>query len=478
MIVAGLTIACFAITNLPWQLDEFSQERQALASFDIVKEGQWLYQQAPREREATKPPLVPWISAGLFLTTRSWDFAWRFPSIAAALALAFLLWREGTKNFGAVAGMICLAGFGLNELSPRLATLVRTDMPLALITFAIGVQIWRKIRDRQTWKRRDRVLLFALLTIGVFTKGPILYVFLLPAIAAFQWRYRKERPGSAWSGWWPWLASAVLFSAWVAGGIITRAGFFDQVVMHEFLGRFRSADQRPHPPYYYFAHLLQKFAPWSELFLLFAVYAIRQNRGAVRTSWRRIPPEIFWLVCWSFAGLILMSAVPSKRLDRVFPSIPPLCLLIASQLALTNDRSEPGTRFVSRSALAALLFSIGLTSYYSITRVVRGFTDHHDALMQFGRVVRAEAAARRWRYEVVESHDGGMLLYLDRTHFVQPPQAVQSWQRGDLDALVIRVADAPAIVSQLPDATLSSIRSTPRKDFPNRDYVLVTRQPR
>mgnify|MGYP006920623902 CR=1 FL=1 len=32
-------------------------------------------------------------------------------------------------------------------------------------------------------------------------------------------------------------------------------------------------------------------------------------------------------------GLIVMSLIPSKRLDRIFPVIPPLCLLLAAQIS-------------------------------------------------------------------------------------------------------------------------------------------------
>ena len=57
-----------------------------------------------------------------------------------------------------------LSAFGLNLLTPRLATLVRTDMPLALVIFLIGLLIWKKIQRQDEWNVRDRVYLFALLT--------------------------------------------------------------------------------------------------------------------------------------------------------------------------------------------------------------------------------------------------------------------------------------------------------------------------
>ena len=42
------------------------------------------------------------------------------------------------EAYGKVAAVIAVGAFGLNLLSPRLATLVRTDMPLALVIFLIG----------------------------------------------------------------------------------------------------------------------------------------------------------------------------------------------------------------------------------------------------------------------------------------------------------------------------------------------------
>src|SRR5215470_16174122 len=76
-IVAAISFLLFLIGNLPWQLDDYDQAKQAFTSFDMIKKGHWFYQQTPHERVATKPPLVGWASAGLFTITRSWDLSWR-----------------------------------------------------------------------------------------------------------------------------------------------------------------------------------------------------------------------------------------------------------------------------------------------------------------------------------------------------------------------------------------------------------------
>src|SRR5215467_1000090 len=196
-IVAAISFLLFLIGNLPWQLDDYDQAKQAFMSFEMVKEGHWFYQRTPHEHVATKPPLVGWISAGFFALTRSWDLSWRLPSFLAAIALAVLLFRTASSAYGSIAGLVALSAFGLNLLSPRLATLVRTDMPLALVIFLIGLLIWQKIHLRQDWTSQDRVYLFALLTLAMLIKGPIVYAFLLPGMGLFEWLRRRFAWGYA-----------------------------------------------------------------------------------------------------------------------------------------------------------------------------------------------------------------------------------------------------------------------------------------
>src|SRR6266699_1800648 len=92
-IVGTLGILLFLITNLPWQLDDFDQAKQATTSMEMIKEGHWLYQHTSDNHVATKPPLVGWSSAALFAVTRSWDVAWRLPSLACAIGIAVVLFR-------------------------------------------------------------------------------------------------------------------------------------------------------------------------------------------------------------------------------------------------------------------------------------------------------------------------------------------------------------------------------------------------
>jgi 4-amino-4-deoxy-L-arabinose transferase-like glycosyltransferase len=529
-IIGAVSVVLFLTTNLPWQLDDYDQAKQAFTSFQMINEGHWFYQGTPHERVATKPPLIGWISAGTFAITRSWDVAWRLPSLLAALAISVMLLcavtsferdgslllappRGGDEGGGSstplpISACIATSAFVFNLLSPRLATLVRTDMPLALFIFAIGLLIWQKIRRREQWNLRDRVWIFALITAAMLIKGPIVYAFLLPGILAFDIRGGKRQGASptgichysAWCGWWPWLASLGIFLVWVIGGCIFVSGFFDQVVMREFLARFGETVHRTQPLLFYLPHLLHKFFPWTVLMIALAIVDLRARRWKIGRAFRELAPETVWLVCWVFGSLVVMSIVPSKRVDRIFPIIPPLCLLLAVQIGKSPTRCSHGSASrsirsdikltghrpmatgnevmrarVLRWSLVALLASILFTSGYTVAKVVSGYRVHRDALVAFGHAVRGEAAAHHWHYEVLKTGDEGLLLYLERTHFIEPQRAIAEWNRGNLEALVAPVDTAPALTGDLHNAALSRLKSDQRSNHDG-SYVLIIRQ--
>jgi 4-amino-4-deoxy-L-arabinose transferase-like glycosyltransferase len=368
------------------------------------------------------------------------------------------------------------------------------------VIFLIGLLIWKKIRCGDEWKPRDQVYMFILLTSAMLIKGPIVYAFLLPGIALFQLCRGRARPtgapkvnsGSAWPGLWPWVASLAIFLAWVFGGIRFQPGFYEEVVMREFLGRFGETIHRPQPLFFYLPHLLHKFAPWSVLMIAIALFNLRSRNWRLGSTFRDVAPETFWLLYWSIGGLIVMSLIPSKRVDRIFPVIPPLCLLLAAQVAprncshgpaghsLRSSKSDetahgavatqnPPTHLYRWSALA-VAFAILFTGGYTIFKVITGYRDHRNALAVFGKNIRDEAEVRHWRYEVVSAKEEGLLLYLQKTHFIEPQHAVIEWNNGNLDALVTSTEKAKTLMPKLRGAVLSESKAVQPLN-----YILITR---
>ncbi len=474
-VVATLVAVLFATTNLPWQLDDYDQAKQAFTSFEMVNEGHWFYQHTPNQKIATKPPLIGWVSAVLYGVTRSWEAAWRLPSLLAAAALLFALARTASAGYGKVAGLVAFSALGLNLLSPRLATLVRTDMPLALVVFLLGAMIWQKIQTGERWTSRDRFLMFVLLTAAMLVKGPIVYAFLLPGIVAFELTRRSNRTRvSAWCGGWPWIASLAVFLAWAACGIAWVPGFYEQVVLKEFAGRFDETVHRSQPLYFYFPHLLHKFAPWSVLMIALAALAWRSEKLEFAERWRRLSPAMAWLICWSLGGLIVMSLIPSKRVDRIFPIVPPLCLLLAAQIG-SVWRDETLRPRVGKWSAAALIFACVFASGYAAHKVINGYRADRGALARFGSEVRDEASRRGWRYEVVGRKEEGLLLYSRRTRFLTAEEAEERWNAGALDALVTSADELPRLLEKLPGIVNSGREATITINDQPRRYVLLTK---
>jgi 4-amino-4-deoxy-L-arabinose transferase-like glycosyltransferase len=455
------------ITNLPWTLDDYDQAKQAYVSFEMVEQGHWLYQHTPNQSVATKPPLVGWISATIYEVTRWWEGAWRLPSLGAAIALLFWMAGYARAAYGNVGGFFAVSALGLNLLSPRLATLVRTDMPLAFVTFLLGAQIWWKIRRADSWTTRDRLLTFVLLSAAMLIKGPIIYAFILPGLITYQLLRRKGTAPSGWSGSWPWILSLAIFLIWVVGGIVRQEGFYESVVVREFAGRFTETIHKPQPVYFYLPHLLHKFAPWSLLLIGLAVFFWRRREQLSL----HMQPDTVWLVCWALGGLVLMSFIPSKRVDRIFPVVPPLCLLLGAQVArgLEHERWRATIRpWLSVSIVFACLFTGG----YAAFKIGSAYRAHDDALVKFSREVRREAEARHWRYAVVGGREEGMLLYLRRDDFLPPDDAVKEWNTGQLDALVVRNEPAQPWLELLHGAQLQSVS---KKATGKAQYSLFTR---
>jgi hypothetical protein len=112
----------------------------------------------------------------------------------------------------------------------------------------------------------------------------------------------------------------------------------------------------------------------------------------------------------------------------------------------------------------------------NIMNAVTGYRDHRDALAVFGKNVRHEAEAHHWRYEMVSAKDEGLLLYLRKTHFVEPSDAVTEWNAGNLDALVASKQKAAALMSQLKGVARAQSQLNKREEHQEgRGYVLITR---
>jgi 4-amino-4-deoxy-L-arabinose transferase-like glycosyltransferase len=443
-----LVLGLCAIGNLPWHLDNYDQAKQAYIPYEIANGGDWWYQHTPHGRTATKPPLAGWLCLPFYSIIGSWDLAWRVPGYLCAIAMLWLLAREARRVLPDCGTLLVICAFGLNLLTPRIATLVRTDMMLTLWITICGWLILRKVDCGRPWMRSEKWAFFLAMLAALLTKGPILYAFILPGMAAFWFLGPKDRRSLVWSGWWTWLLPLALFIAWLVIGCSTNPEFYHDVVIREFMSRFNQslkAHEKQQPIWFYFPHLLHKFAPWSLLALALPIIS-----GNVR---RKImsDPGTLWLACWALGGLLCMTFVPSKRVDRIFPVVPPLCLLLVSMVSACQCGKRVRV-WCGGAVVAAVLAVCG----YFLTIVWMGYRNKDDGLVRFGREVQAVAKkAGAMKVGVVEGRDEPMVIYCGASSYLRANRAMRAWSNGELDALVApeRRIEDPRL---LPSPTLDS----------------------
>ena len=425
-----LVLGLCAIGNLPWHLDNYDQAKQAYVPYEIANGGDWWYQHTPHGKTATKPPLAGWLTLPFYWIIGSWNLAWRLPGYLCTLAMLWLLAREARRVLPDCGALLVICAFGLNLLTPRIATLVRTDMMLTLWITICGWLIYRKIDSGLPWVWSEKWAFFLAMLAALLTKGPILYAFILPGMAAFWFLGPKDRRSSVWSGWWTWLLPLTLFIAWLVIGCSTNPEFYNDVVIREFMSRFDQslkAHEKQQPIWFYFPHLLHKFAPWSLLALALPIIS-----GNVRRKIKSDPGTL-WLACWALGGLLCMTFVPSKRVDRIFPVIPPLCLLFVSMVAAC----QCGKRVRAWCGAAVVVAALAVCGYFLII-VWIGYRDIDDALVRFGREVQAVTKkAGALKLGVVEGRDEPMVIYCGAARTLRPNSAMRAWSTGELDALVI-----------------------------------------
>ena len=447
MAEALLFITLLALIMLrahPWDcLIGYDQAKQAYASLDMMQQGSWWYPHLPAGDPATKPPLMGWISVVLYIVSGGWwEGAWRLPALLAFFATLSILKRAARRVGGNWGVYAAVGDFAVNMFTIRIATLVRTDMILAMLIFAGGVLIWHKIRGGTAWNWHSRLLLAVIVLASCFTKGPVVFVYLLLPLLVWRWLVRRRLDvARSWPGWSPWLVPAALFLLWVYIGFRLDPQFFKMVVLREFGGNFAAVtvDGNGHALatgrhfsmiLTYPLQLLHRLFPWSIALVVWAVVDRDGRRRLMADRGSR------WLLVWLFVSVLLMSLVPNKRADRIFPMVPPLALLFASAVRAASWGARPALN-LRRVIYALTVFAVLLWGSYTVFAVLRdsGNRERNEELARrdFCTQVLAWEHAEKRAVKVVgpvSDREQSLLVYLRRTTWLSRDDMAKELARG------------------------------------------------
>lgn len=465
--VLALVVLLFFTANVPWHLDNYDQAKQAYVAFEIEQSGHWLYQTTPAGKSASKPPLMGWLSAVAQSAGVPWEWAFRLPSLITALALAVMLYWSGMQVGGRAFGLLAVAAFGLNLLTPRLATLVRTDMLLAGFIFVTGWIIYQKLRHPAPWSVGERTAFGCAMAGALLTKGPVIYAFLLPGLVLTAILIQPtELRRMLWSGWLAWLLPLGVFLAWGIAGLLADSAFYEDVVVRELLSRFQEgsrSDERPQPWWFYFPHLIHKFAPWS-LFIAASFFISKPLRSSVRKN-----PALLWCVLWVAGGLVVMTLIPAKRVDRIYPLIPPMVLLVVEIAHVLRAQR------MSRIATGAcILGAIAFSGGYFFGLVPLSYHERTGGLVSMAEAVNEIRSDRPdLPLYLVRARDEGLLIYLNTLRFTPTSAFEKLWDSGNPALFLVSDRMQERYADRLMDGQILLEAPTPGKN--ESGYLLYER---
>jgi 4-amino-4-deoxy-L-arabinose transferase-like glycosyltransferase len=334
---------------LPWignPLIAREQElRVVLTARDMARGGSWLVPHYLGEPRLNKPPLMYWMTAGVFKlagTTQSPALA-RLPgAICGALLLAAMV-VLGHRLAGRTAAFLGAMVAGTTYLFLYFGRLCETDIPfacfetVAVLTLYLGLTARNGLR----WWMLSAVSA----GLGFLIKGPAAVVLPLAALTSFLACSPASRVSFRPWRLAGWIAVvAVLATPWYLLVYFSPASqtAASADIGYELGALLKNSSHRGNPAFYLYT-LPLAMLPWGLLLplSLIALWPLAKRHAAIR-----------FLLAWLLSSMVVMSVVQSKQIHYSTLLLAPAALLIGVHL-----RTLHRPRLITASCLALLVLS-------------------------------------------------------------------------------------------------------------------------
>lgn len=366
-------------------LFDTDEPRYAQTAREMMQRGDWVLPTFNGEPRFAKPVLFYWLLIGAYQLFGVNEFAARFWSGTAAVAIALLLFlnlRRAFRNETAVIIVLCwLTAIG-TQLFAHAAI---TDMVLTCFMTVAVLSLWQGFNEGKP------PLLFVGATavgLAVLTKGPIGVVLPLLIVGIASWLFRRRLllraiQNSGGSGeplsedfhrqplhqtfpvlsrpMFPPLIGSLLFFAaivlpWhVAITLRTEGEFLRQFLLTENIRRYAEGTNLPfiaHIAYYPFVLLFLAF-PWSALGLW--MLPPPRTEDTLQARWRIL------LSVWVLVPVAIFTFSRTKNPQYVLLSVPAMAALAGlwvTQASLKQERW--GRRFWVGLSFVGVAFTVAI----------------------------------------------------------------------------------------------------------------------
>ena len=344
-----------------------------------------------------KPVLFHWLQGLSVTALGESEFANRLPNALSALCLIAIVRWVGAQLFDRQIGRWAALMFATIPATFALARVALFDMLFATCLFGgVACLVVGALRGRPRLQYPG----FALIALGVMTKGPVaLIIVTLFAVAAFaaggesrramkriRWVTGLACGALAASPWftWMWLRFGDRFvqEYFIAGNLwyFTKPPVFSTKTTSDT---------------YYLRVFTGAFFPWS-------LIVIARGVDVLRARWRGVRPSVEELMLWLWLFVVMGFFTAARfRLDHyIFPAAPACCLLAAVGWRRAVAGTHAAATRVALVAIAATFLVGGAIAGVAIMRINLGLG--RSALMlpiilcTGGATLLVQIARARW----------------------------------------------------------------------------------
>jgi 4-amino-4-deoxy-L-arabinose transferase-like glycosyltransferase len=350
--VAGLaTIGLLVRPLLP--IDE---TRYASVAWEMWHSGQFLVPQLNGEAYDHKPPVLFWLLHLGWLLTGVNEWWPRCIGPAATLASLWLLKSLGRRLWPTQPGVGRLGS--VMFLGTAYIGFYQTALMFDLPLLACIAAAWCALFDAVTTGRSRHWALFGLaLGVGLVVKGPVVLAYTVPAAIGLRGWRPAGSPTTPRRG--PVVALLVTLAVpalWLGAAVLEGSvDYFRTLLVDQTLHRLRGAMGHPRPWYWYLPFLLALPLPWL---LWWPAW-----RGLRRAVQLRAEPGMRFVTIAAGAALLILALSSGKQVHYLIPIV--AIGLLGLARALHDERIE-----ATRRALAVTAALIGLAFLLLVAGVV------------------------------------------------------------------------------------------------------------
>ncbi len=357
-------------------------------ALQMLETGDWLVPRYAERIWIQKPPLVSWITAGLFAVFGFAEWAARLPAALSAIGLSVLMAGLARRYYGATTAVLvgCVQATGVYMyMHGRLG---EVDMTFTLfIAAALVVLAWHWGRGEIKLPLRAAVLFHAAAGLAVMTKGPLALVLIGGTVLAFCLARWSLRPLKA-VFWTPGVLAFFLVAApWFVAVWMRLGPEALDAWVYDSLGR-ASGDHHlgAQSPFLYFYTIPWLVLPWTVVLVLEARRLVRYARQP-----EAVLDRFLW--CWFLAGLALLTFSAFKHKHYCLPILPPLSIFAGRMLYEHLERVSPHARKLQAALFVSLVVVFGI-----VGGVVIPMQDSRQATVAFLRESVAQVPAEQPLY--------------------------------------------------------------------------------